>query len=86
MRLQPNDGQFEQSDTAAVVMAAMNALPEKEREAVMLYTFDQLDTAQCAKIAGCTPKTYAVRLHRGKAKLRDLLADLNPNTGGIENV
>jgi RNA polymerase sigma-70 factor (ECF subfamily) len=73
------------SDLASVVISAMDQLPPKEREAVMLYTFDQLDVRTCAKIAGCTPQAYATRLHRGKAKLRQLLAQLDPSLGGETN-
>ena len=77
--------QHGESELASAVMSAMNQLPPKEREAVMLYTFDQLDVRTCAKIAGCTPQAYATRLHRGKAKLRQLLSQLDPSLGGETN-
>ena len=75
---------FDQVDLASVVQSAMAQLPLKEREAVMLYTFEQLDSKQCARIAGCTVNTYNVRLHRGKEKLKQLLAEFDPQLGGVQ--
>ncbi len=76
--------EYERADVGLVVRSAMDQLPPKEREAVMLFTFEQLDSKQCARIAGCTVNTYNVRLHRGKMKLKELLADLDLELGGDE--
>ncbi len=55
------------------VLAALERLPEKEREALRLLAWDGLSTADAATVLGCSRATLAVRVHRGRRRLAVLL-------------
>jgi len=55
------------------VEAALERLPEKEREALRLLAWDGLSTAQAAVALGCTRATLAVRVHRARRRLADII-------------
>lgn len=63
------------------VIAALDRLPEKEREALRLLAWDGLSAADAAKALGCSRATLAVRLHRGRRRLATLL-DLERDAEG----
>jgi RNA polymerase sigma-70 factor (ECF subfamily) len=44
-------------------------LPPKDREALALTEWEQLDIATAARVAGCSPATFRVRLHRARHRL-----------------
>jgi RNA polymerase sigma factor (sigma-70 family) len=46
-----------------------DALPPKDREALALTEWEQLDIATAARVAGCSPATFRVRLHRARRRL-----------------
>jgi RNA polymerase sigma-70 factor (ECF subfamily) len=52
---------------------ALQQLPSKQREAVVLLKLDGRSVAEAAAIAGTTPGALKVRAHRGYARLRELL-------------
>ena len=52
---------------------AFATLSERDREAIRLVAWEGLDNAAAARAAGCSPRTFAVRLHRARARLRDAL-------------
>jgi len=54
---------------------AVRRLPERQREAVDLYYFVDLDVAAVAAVMGCAPGTVRATLHQARAALRDLLGD-----------
>jgi RNA polymerase sigma-70 factor (ECF subfamily) len=51
------------------VIAALRRLPPIEREALILSAWDKLNHREAALVAGCTPGTFAVRLHRARKRL-----------------
>lgn len=63
-------------DTAAsrTLIGAIRRLPERDREALMLIAWEDLTTAQAARVMECSPATFAVRIHRARKRLRKELA------------
>ncbi|MEU4547375.1 RNA polymerase sigma factor [Nonomuraea dietziae] len=56
--------------------AALNALAglsERDAEAVLLASWYGLSPAEAAKIAGCSARTFNVRLHRARRRLANAL-------------
>lgn len=58
---------LEARQTAARLDAAIAALPEAQREALMLVTVDGLEPSEAASVVGCTPETLRQRLSRARA-------------------
>ena len=56
-----------------VVRAALEQLPEAQREAIVLHRFEGLSYAEIAETAGVTESAVKVRAHRGAETLRVLL-------------
>ncbi|HEV2891311.1 MAG TPA: RNA polymerase sigma factor [Frankiaceae bacterium] len=61
------------SNDATVVRAALALLPERDREALLLVTWEDLPTRAAARAAGCSESAFAVRLHRARKRLAALL-------------
>jgi RNA polymerase sigma-70 factor (ECF subfamily) len=59
---------------AELVRAALAELSDDHREALMLVAWHGLTGARAARAAGCSPATFAVRLHRARARLAAQLA------------
>jgi RNA polymerase sigma-70 factor (ECF subfamily) len=55
---------------------ALSRLSETSREALMLVAWHGLTPARAARAAGCSRGTFAVRLHRARARLAVELAAL----------
>jgi RNA polymerase sigma factor (sigma-70 family) len=53
---------------------AIEALPETHREAILLFYFCELNLAETAERLGISRAAVKVRLHRGRALIRDRLA------------
>jgi RNA polymerase sigma-70 factor (ECF subfamily) len=68
------DDPSRRSDERADVLSALRQLPPMEREALMLVTWEDLEPHRAAAALGCSAATLRVRLHRGRRKLRSLLA------------
>ncbi|MGH2922024.1 MAG: bifunctional nuclease domain-containing protein [Gaiellaceae bacterium] len=62
------------------VRDALDVLPPREREAVVLHYVEGLDTQEVASLLGTRPGTVRVRLHRARRRLRRDLAELAPST------
>ncbi|MHC3469770.1 RNA polymerase sigma factor [Streptomyces sp. 7R007] len=56
------------------VREALAALSERDQETLWLVGWDGLDTAAAARVVGCSPRTFAVRLHRARQRLERELA------------
>jgi RNA polymerase sigma-70 factor (ECF subfamily) len=56
-------------DLRATVLQAMAALSDREREALMLAYWDDLDVTVAAHVAGCSPSTMTTRLYRARRHL-----------------
>lgn len=61
-------------EARADILAAMRSLPATEREALMLIAWEDLDPRRAAAVMGCSPGTFAVRLHRGRRHLTKILS------------
>ena len=48
---------------------ALAALPEADREVLILVAWDQLDAKESAGVLGCTTGAFRVRLHRARKRL-----------------
>jgi len=72
-----NDG-VESVEVSSLVRSALEVLPAREREAVLLYYVDGLSSPQVASVLGERPGTIRVRLHRARRRLRERLRELAP--------
>ncbi len=66
-------GNQEESTTAKELWNAVRALPEKQREAIMLVYAEDMNHAQAAEIMGCKEATVSWHIHEAKKTLRGLL-------------
>ena len=62
--------------TARRILAAIDALPEAEREVVNLVRVQGLTQAEAVDLLGVSAKTVQRRLHRGLLSLTEQLPDL----------
>ncbi len=60
-------------ETRALVMEAIDKLPEAYRVVIMMRDVDGLSTLQAAQMLGDTETAVKVRLHRARLALRELL-------------
>jgi RNA polymerase sigma-70 factor (ECF subfamily) len=63
-------------ETQERVRAAILALPDELREALVLFTHEQLGYADIAHIMGCSPKAVETRIYRARQILKERLKDL----------
>ena len=76
----PDEQRFEeQSDAHMTVFGALYTLPDEQRDAILLTDIEGYSEDEAAKKLGVAPGTIKSRRSRGKAKMAELLADLNPN-------
>jgi RNA polymerase sigma-70 factor, ECF subfamily len=69
-------------DRAQRVQEALLQLPPKQRAAVALTTGQGLSHGEAARVLGCSETTVSWRLFAARAKLKRLLKDLAPSSGG----
>ncbi|MCB9727180.1 MAG: RNA polymerase sigma factor [Deltaproteobacteria bacterium] len=67
------------AEAARALHAALERLPEAQREAVELHWLEGLSFAEVAEVAGCSTGAAKVRAHRGYEALRGLLAPFSRN-------
>jgi len=58
---------------AAPLAAAFARLTDNEKEALLLVAWEELDYEQAGRVVGCTAATFAARVSRARAKVRDVL-------------
>jgi RNA polymerase sigma-70 factor, ECF subfamily len=58
----------------AALLDALATLSDADREALMLTAWEGLDGRRAAAAAGCSAATFAVRLHRARARFERALA------------
>lgn len=56
------------------VYAALDRLSPDDREILMLVGWDGLDRREAARVVGCSPVAFAVRLHRARKRFAAALA------------
>ncbi|MEU5881444.1 sigma-70 family RNA polymerase sigma factor [Spirillospora sp. NPDC047279] len=59
------------------IHAALGRLSPRDREALQLVGWEELDPKDAAVVAGCSAKTFSVRLHRARRRLSAVLAELD---------
>lgn len=64
-------------ETLASVRSAVQELPTREREVIVLRYLEQIPIAQIAALLGISKNNTEVRLHRGRERLRQQLSELN---------
>jgi RNA polymerase sigma-70 factor (ECF subfamily) len=57
------------------ITAALSALPERDREALLLSVWDELPTREVGKVLGVSANAAAIRIHRAKRRMRELLKE-----------
>lgn len=62
-------------DAALALLDAMRALPEQSRVVIYLYYYEDLPTAEIAKLLGIRQTAVTTRLQRAREALRAALAD-----------
>lgn len=70
----PQEEALEQAETYAVLHAAIQQLPQKQQEAVVLRYFHDLSYGEIGKITGCSANTAQSRVWLGQQRLSELLA------------
>ena len=70
--------EIEERDRAEAVRRAVLALPEKYRETVLLFYFEEKDLAETARVLDIPEGTVKARLHRARELLRRRCASLHP--------
>jgi len=74
-------GPVEPAEDVLTVQTALQALPDTDREIIILSTYHGHSPREIAAILGHTSVVIRVRLHRARARLRRLLLDRRPHTG-----
>lgn len=69
----------EAAEASRRVARAVAALPEREREVVVLRHYGELPFTEVAAVVGAPVTTVKSRMARGMARLRTLLKDLQPH-------
>lgn len=57
------------------LVRALRALPERQREAIVLHHLGDLSVDDCADAMGVAPTSVKAHLQRGRARLAELLVD-----------
>lgn len=72
----------------AAVRRALAALPEGQREVIVLHWFEELDFRAISQVVGASLSAVKVRAHRGYERLRASLGDLvePPDVTGVDRV
>ena len=65
-----------ESDIGPLVRAAVDALPDKLRHAVVCVELEDLSYNEAAQATGCTPKAVETRLYRARELLRQRLKSI----------
>src|SRR5262249_5333221 len=73
--LSPMHG-VEERQRAEAVRRAVLTLPERYRDAILVYYFEEKDVAEAARVLGVAEGTLKARLHRGRELLRRRCANL----------
>jgi RNA polymerase sigma factor (sigma-70 family) len=66
-------------------LAALATLSERDREALLLHAWEELDHAGAGTVMGCSAASFAVRLHRARERFARALAERD-RTASIEEV
>lgn len=70
----------EPGDVDGGLLRALAALPDPDRELLLIVGWDGLSPSEAARSLGCSAGTVRVRLLRARRRLRDLLDQPDPAT------
>jgi RNA polymerase sigma-70 factor, ECF subfamily len=68
------DSALERTERASLVRLALQLLPVEYREPLVLREYNDASYADIAEILHLPISTVKIRIHRAKAKMRDILA------------
>jgi RNA polymerase sigma-70 factor (ECF subfamily) len=71
--LEASAAQQADNELTDLVMTAIRALPEQDREVLCLATWEDLRPSEIALVLSIPPETARTRLHRARRRLRDEL-------------
>lgn len=66
---------------AQLVLGALLELREHEREILLLAAWERLSTSEIAAVLGCSENAAALRLHRARRRLTEVVATENAPSG-----
>jgi RNA polymerase sigma-70 factor (ECF subfamily) len=69
-------GLYDRKELASAVQAALSALPERQRAAVVLVHYEGMDNIEAAEVLGCGVEAVESLLARGRRALREQLTKL----------
>jgi RNA polymerase sigma-70 factor (ECF subfamily) len=67
---------LQERERAEAVRRAVLTLPERYRDAILMFYFEERDLAESARVLGVAEGTLKARLHRGRELLRRRCANL----------
>ncbi len=67
------DEQLISGEMNACIREVIGSLPEDYRSALVLHEFEEMSAAQIAEVLECSLATAKIRIHRGRARLREAL-------------
>lgn len=67
-------------DMQAAVRNAIMRLPQQQRTAIRLFSLEEMNLAETARVMNCAVGTVKTHLHRARQNLRELLSDYMEDT------
>ena len=67
---------IEERQRAEAVRRAVHNLPERYRDAILMYYFEEKDLGEAARVLGVAEGTLKARLYRGRELLRRRCANM----------
>ena len=71
------DAALAQSETTHLVKLAVQQLPDDLREALVLFSYEEMSHADIAATLGCTAKAVETRIYRARQVLKERLSHLD---------
>lgn len=68
----------------AEALRVLAAMPEQDREALLLVAWEGLTTEQAAEVLGCRPGTFRMRLHRARARIESTSSSPLPLSRSVQ--
>jgi RNA polymerase sigma-70 factor (ECF subfamily) len=68
------------------VLRALAALPEDDREILILVAWQGLTPREGARVVGCSSAAFRVRLHRARKRLKQAMEPAEPSQARMRNL